>query len=357
MDRPGAQYESHCAFLPLSTAAPPEVLTPGWVRNPIDQCILTRLENGAMAPSAEADRGTLIRRVFLDLIGLLPTPEEVREFEGDSRPEAYPALVERLLASPHYGERWGRHWLDQARYADSNGYTIDGDRMMWPERDWVIQALTADMPLDQFSIEQLDGDLLPNPTKGQRVATAFHRNTLINEEGGTSAEQFRVESVIDRVNTTGAVWLGLTVGCAQCHTHKVDPIPHRECYEMLAFFKQSADINNKGATVEVRRGELFGKLEANPLPEFKAEDLPRMTGRPVGEQTKKALIVNSLNVSAPAKPGKKPEATDEPALVMVMKEVAKPRETFLLLRGAFLRPDLKLGPLQPGGALGGQRGV
>jgi hypothetical protein len=254
----GAEYQAHWAFLPLQESAPPATKDAQWVRNPIDAFILARLEREGLRPSPEADRPTLLRRVSLDLIGLIPSPEEAHAFLDDTRPDAYERLVDRLLASPHYGERWGRHWLDQARYADSNGYSIDSARPMWPYRDWVIKALNDDMPFDQFTIEQLGGDLLPKPAKSQLIATAFHRNTLINEEGGTKPEQFRVEAAVDRVNTTAAVWLGLTVGCAQCHSHKFDPIAHREFYEMLAFFNQGEDVNNRGATVEVARGEVFG---------------------------------------------------------------------------------------------------
>ncbi|MDQ3624465.1 MAG: DUF1549 and DUF1553 domain-containing protein, partial [Verrucomicrobiota bacterium] len=262
----GAEYEGHWAFLPLGKGEPPAVKNTAWVRNPIDRFILSRLEQEGLQPSPEADRATLIRRVSLDLTGLLPAPEEVRAFVEDSAPDAYGKLVERLLASPHYGERWGRHWLDQARYADSNGYSIDRERQMWPYRDWVIQALNTDQPFDRFTIEQLAGDLLPQPANSQLVATAFHRNTLINEEGGVDKEQFRVEAVIDRVNTTAAVWLGLTVGCAQCHTHKFDPITHREYYELLAFFNQGQDVNDKGATITVAPGEMFGEIVAPPKP-------------------------------------------------------------------------------------------
>jgi hypothetical protein len=264
----GAQYQGHWAFQPLATTQPPVVKNTKWVRNEIDCFILARLEREGIAPSPQADPRTLIRRVSLDLTGLLPQPTEVEEFvkaflQTDPRKQdaAYRALVERLLASPHYGERWGRHWLDQARYADSNGYTIDGDRVMWPYRDWVIQALNEDRPFDRFTIEQLAGDLLPNPTKPQLVATGFHRNTVINEEGGVDPEQARVEQVMDRVNTTGAVWLGLTVGCAQCHSHKFDPISHKEYYQMLAFFNSTMDYNNQGPVVPVQRGEMFGKPE------------------------------------------------------------------------------------------------
>ncbi len=262
----GAKYEGHWAFLPLAKSDPPTVKNEAWIKSPIDRFILARLEQEGIAPSPEADAATLIRRLSLDLTGLLPTPEEVAAFVANHDEQAYASLVERLLASPHYGERWGRHWLDQARYADSNGYSIDSERQMWPYRDWVIKAHSDDMPFDRFTLEQLAGDLLPNPTKSQLVATAFHRNTLINEEGGTDKNQFRHETVVDRVNTTAAVWLGLTVGCAQCHTHKFDPITHREYYELFSFFNNTTDVNNKGATVGVARGEMFGQPPEPPPP-------------------------------------------------------------------------------------------
>jgi hypothetical protein len=254
----GAKYEGHWAFLPIVAAKPPASNDP-WVKNDIDRFVLAELQKHGIMPSPEADRATLIRRLSLDLIGLLPSPEEVRAFVADQRPDAYEQLVDRLLKSPHYGERWGRHWLDQARYADSNGYTIDSERAMWPYRDWVIKSLNDDMPFDQFTIEQLAGDLLPQPTRMQRIATAFHRNTMINEEGGTDAEQFRNDIVFDRVATTGSVWLGLTLGCAQCHSHKFDPVSHREYYEFFAFFNSGSDVNNRGETLEVLPGEILGQ--------------------------------------------------------------------------------------------------
>ncbi|MEK7834378.1 MAG: PSD1 and planctomycete cytochrome C domain-containing protein, partial [Acidobacteriota bacterium] len=274
----GAKYEGHWAFQPLAKLQPPVVKNAKWVRNGIDNFILARLESVGLLPSPQADARTLIRRVSLDLTGLLPSPAEVEAFvkafektTPRQQDAAYSALVERLLASPHYGERWGRHWLDQARYADSNGYTIDGERVMWPYRDWVIQALNEDKPFDRFTIEQMAGDLLPNASdplkaKSQLVATGFHRNTVINEEGGVDPEQARVEQVMDRVSTTGAVWLGLTIGCAQCHTHKFDPITHKEYYRMLAFFNSTLDVNNQGPVVPVQRGEMFGKPETNAEP-------------------------------------------------------------------------------------------
>jgi hypothetical protein len=236
----GAEYTPHWAFVCPRRPALPAVKDPAWPRNPIDRFILARLEREGMKPSPEADRATLIRRVTLDLIGLLPSPAEVADFVHDSRPDAYERLVDRLLASPHYGELQARHWLDLARYADSNGYTIDGKRSIWPWRDWVIAAFNRDLSFDQFTALQLAGDLLPHPGRDQLVATGFHRNTSFNEEGGTNPEQFRVERTVDRTNTTGTAWLGLTVGCAQCHNHKYDPLSQEDYYRLYAFFN-SAD--------------------------------------------------------------------------------------------------------------------
>jgi hypothetical protein len=230
----GAEYTPHWAFQRVARPAFPA--TKQFVPNPIDRFVLARLARVGLTPSPEADRPTLIRRVTLDLTGLLPTPAEADAFLRDRSPDAFEKVVDRLLASPHYGERQARHWLDLARYADSNGYTIDGPRSIWPYRDWVIKALNNDLPFDQFTTHQLAGDLLPRATLDQKIATGFHRNTSFNEEGGTDAEQFRVERTVDRANTTGAVWLGLTVGCAQCHTHKYDPITHHDYFRFYAFF-------------------------------------------------------------------------------------------------------------------------
>ncbi|REK19306.1 MAG: DUF1553 domain-containing protein [Planctomycetota bacterium] len=226
----------HWAFQPIADVEPPPVKDPAWVRNPIDAFILARLEAAELKPSPEAEWATLIRRVSLDLTGLPPTVEEVDAFLADTEAGAYERLVDRLLCSPHYGERWGRHWLDLAHYADSNGYTIDGGRSIWKYRDWVIDALNRDLPFDQFAVQQLAGDMLPDAGLAERIATGFCRNTMINEEGGTDAEQFRVEAVVDRISTTGAAFLGLTLGCARCHDHKYDPISQREFYQLFAFF-------------------------------------------------------------------------------------------------------------------------
>lgn len=233
----------HWSFQPIQNPDLPEVRQEVWIRNGIDRFVLARLESQGMAPSAEAERQTLIRRLSLDLTGLLPTPAAIDAFVEDAHPNAYGQLVERLLTSTHYGERWGRHWLDAARYADSDGYNIDGPRSIWMYRDWVIKALNDDMPFDQFTIEQIAGDMLPNVTPQKIIATGFHRNTLLNFEGGIDFEQYRVEAVVDRVNTTGAVFLGLTVGCARCHDHKFDPITQHEFYQLFSFFNNIDELS------------------------------------------------------------------------------------------------------------------
>ena len=216
-------------------AAIPSVKDKKWVRNPIDAFVLAKLESQKMHPSPEADRATLVRRLSLDLTGLPPTLEEIDAYVNDRSSDAYEKVVERLLASPHYGEQWGRHWLDAARYADSNGYEKDLPRSIWPYRDWVINAFNQNMPFDEFTIEQMAGDLLPNPTPEQKIATGFNRNSMINEEGGVDPEEFRVAAIINRVETTSKAWLGLTANCAQCHSHKYDPISHKEYYQLFAF--------------------------------------------------------------------------------------------------------------------------
>jgi Protein of unknown function (DUF1553)/Protein of unknown function (DUF1549) len=238
----------HWAFVPPRRTPPPTVHTAGWARNPIDLFVLRGVENAGLTPTPEANRSTLLRRVSLDLLGLPPTPEEVDAFLQDARPDAYERVVDRLLTSPHYGERWGRHWLDVARYADSNGYSIDAPRSVWPWRDWVVAALNRDQRYDEFVVDQLAGDLRPQASLDQRVATGFHRNTQINEEGGIDPEQFRIEAVVDRVNTTGTAFLGLTVGCAQCHDHKFDPLSQREYFRLFAFFNTQDESSLESAS-------------------------------------------------------------------------------------------------------------
>jgi len=252
---------SHWAFQPPQRPEIPSVKNKRWTRNAIDQFVLARLEQEKIKPSPEGDRTTLIRRLSLDLLGLPPSSKEVTHFLQDKSPDAYERLVGRLLASPHFGERWGRHWLDLARYADSDGYEKDSPRpYAYLYRDWVIEAVNRDLPFDQFTIEQLAGDLLPNATQDQRIATGFHRQTLINKEGGVDQEEFRNKAVVDRINTSGTVWLGLTVACAECHSHKYDPLTQREFYQLFAFFNNADDEELPAPTAK----ELEGYHTAKP---------------------------------------------------------------------------------------------
>ncbi len=226
----------HWAFIKPVRPPLPQVKNKKWVRNPIDDFVLARLEKEGLSPSPEADKETLIRRVSLDLIGLPPSIAEVDAFLGDKSPSAYEKVVDRLLASPHYGERWARPWLDLARYADTNGYEKDMRRVAWRYRDWVINTLNQDMSFREFTIKQIAGDMLPNPSTEDLIATGFHRNTLLNQEGGIDQEEQRWYTLVDRANTTASVWLGITLGCAQCHNHKYDPFTNRDYYQFLAFF-------------------------------------------------------------------------------------------------------------------------
>jgi len=254
----GSEFAPHWAFVAPQAAPLPEVSQKAWSRNAIDRFVLSRLETAGLTPRPVADRYAQIRRLSLDLIGLPPSAEQAEAFAHDPRPDAYERLVEELLASSQYGERWAREWLDLARYADTNGYEKDRPRSVWPYRDWVIQSLNADLPFNQFTIEQLAGDLLPGSQADQKVATGFHRQTMLNEEGGIDPLEFRFHALTDRVATTGAVWLGLTVGCAQCHTHKYDPIAHTDYYRLLAFLNNAdeLDLEVSKPDIQARRAAL-----------------------------------------------------------------------------------------------------
>lgn len=287
----GGEFDEHWSFRPITKPQTPPVKNAAWVRNPIDRFVLARLERERLAPSPEADRATLLRRLSLDLWGLPPEPAQVAEFLEDSSPDAYERLVDRLLASPHFGERWGRHWLDLAHYADSEGYLGDAMRPhAWLYRDWVIDAINRDLPFDQFTIEQLAGDLLPKATIAQKTATGFLRNTLRNTEAGVDLEEYRLKEIVDRVSTVGIGWLGLSLGCAECHSHKYDPISHREFYELFAFFNNADDVDlpeTKAMTVARRKTDRVSYIHLRGDYRSRGEDvtpgtpaaLPPLTAR------------------------------------------------------------------------------
>jgi hypothetical protein len=247
----GAQWTEHWAYVAPVAETPPG-LDSGWPRTAIDRFVLAKLQENGLAPAPEASRASLIRRLSLDLIGLPPTLAEVKAFIADSTDTAYEKVVDRLLASPHYGERWAGMWLDLSRYADTKGYERDPPREIWQFRDWLIKAFNRDLPFDRFTIEQLAGDLLPDATPDQYLATAFHRNTMNNDEGGTDNEEFRIAAVIDRVNTTWEVWQGTTFGCVQCHSHPYDPFRHEEYYRSFAFFNDTRDEDTWNDTPNLR---------------------------------------------------------------------------------------------------------
>ncbi len=259
---------AHWAYVPPRRPELPKVADTEWPRNAIDHFVLARLEKENLRPSPPADPARLIRRVYLDLIGLPPSVEEVDAFVKDPTPKAYEQIVDRLLASKRYGEKWARRWLDLARYSDSNGYQADQIREMWAYRDWVIDALNSDMPFDQFTIEQIAGDLLPDATVSQKIATGFHRTPTCNVEAGVDPEENRTNQVIDRVNTTGTVWLGTTLECAQCHNHKYDPFTQKDYYQLFAFFNNTPlEVTNGGSGVSF---DFYGPKMDVPLPPDKA---------------------------------------------------------------------------------------
>ncbi len=400
----GAKYAAHWAYVPPRLPELPAVKQAGWVRNPIDRFILARLEKAGLKPSPEADRATLLRRVSLDLTGLPPTPAEVDAFLSDPAPDAYEKVVDRLLVSPQFGERWARPWLDLARYADSHGFQRDDLRDIWPYRDWVIRALNADMPFDQFTIEQLAGDLLPDATEAQKVATGFHRCTTTNVEAGSEPEETRVNQVIDRVNTTAAVWMGTTLECAQCHDHKYDPFTRKDYYRLFAYFNNTeleaersdpkvpgsirflgptmtlADPEREPARREARtelkrldqllddrrrdlepdlaaweaglESEMPGQAKpARKVPADIARILKVATAKRTPAQVKKLLDfrlgedpTGARLLKERARAAKTLEGLEAPS-TLVMKELPQPRPTTIFMRGDYRQPGE---PVQPG---------
>ncbi|MBX9791851.1 MAG: PSD1 and planctomycete cytochrome C domain-containing protein [Pirellulales bacterium] len=397
----GADVHRHWAFEPVRRPEPPTVNNTAWPRGAIDQFIVSRLEQAGMRPAPEADRTTLIRRLTLDLTGLPPTVEEIDAFLLDNRPDAYERVVERLFQSPHHGERLALEWLDAARFADTHGYHIDSGRDMTRWRAWVIDAFNRNLPFDQFTVEQLAGDLLPDATVEQRVASGFHRNHMINFEGGAIPEEYHNAYIVDRVNTTATVWLGLTIACAQCHDHKFDPVTQREYYQLYAFFYNVPESGLDGSKGNARplvrlpspeqeaestrlkaEAERLGQQLAGPLPEVDAaqaawelataatltapasESLPAEVraalALPAEKRTadQQTLLrkhyreqvspeIKQLNEQLAAAKKLQAELDRQIPTAMVMEELAEPRETFVRMRGQYDKLGEKVAPAVP----------
>jgi hypothetical protein len=391
----GAHWGQHWALEPLRYHVPPRVRRSDWPRNGIDRFIFERLERERLAPSPEASKIALFRRVSLDLTGLPPAPDAVDAFAADPSPDAYERLVDRLLASPAYGERMAWDWLDAARYADSNGYQGDQDRTMWPWRDWVVAVLNANKPFDQFTIEQIAGDLLPGATRDKKLASAFCRNHMINGEGGRIAEENRVDYVMDMAETVGTVWLGLTFNCCRCHDHKFDPIRQRDYYALFAFFNQTPVTGGGGnpqtppvldlATSQerARQTEAQAALKAAIQEVTTTEQnlFPRAAGKQASDSPRASVLKPEIVALLEIAPERRSRAqverlasfweAAEPAYasvlskhvaaidargratqaitrVMVMEDMPKPRPTFLLTRGSYEKPAEKVEADVPG---------
>ena len=393
----GAPWGTHWAFTPPQRPAVPVIGDPALarrVRNPVDAFVFARLEREKISPSPEAARETLLRRVTLELTGVPPTPTELDAFLADRAPDAYERVVDRLLASPRYGERWAWDWLDVARYADTNGFQGDPERTMWPWRDWVVNAINTNMPYDQFTIEQLAGDLLPDATKEQKLASGFHRNNMFNGEGGRISEETRVENVFDRVETTATVWLGLTFTCARCHDHKYDPISHQDYYALYDIFNQMSETgrNQGGGQVppvmdmstpaeqeRVKQANVRLDAVAKRVEAFEVKKFPRAEGQTVADSPDAIKLpgnlfathakveprrrnINGLLEALPHFKTTEPDpayaqlieehiaavrerdnATARITRVMIMDEVKERRETFVLNRGNYeSRTDVKV---------------
>jgi Protein of unknown function (DUF1553)/Protein of unknown function (DUF1549)/Planctomycete cytochrome C len=331
----GGAYSQHWSFVLPQRLAPPKLPDDTWSTNDIDRFVLQRLRDEKLAPAPEADRRTLIRRVSFDLTGLPPTIAEVDAFVADDTPGAYDRVVDRLLASPRFGERMAMHWLDLARYADTDGYEKDGHRQMWPYRDWVIKAFNDNQPFDRFTIEQLAGDMLPSPTRAQLIATAFNRNNPTTSEAGSDPDEFAAKYAIDRVNTTASVWLGLTTQCAECHDHKFDPITTEDFYRLFAFFNQMPEVplyEGPDAPPSI----LVGTPEQEK--QFSDFDGQIAAAKAAVEKESNAASSVALREQLTALEKKAAELRAQIPKVRVMQPATQVRPTHILIRGDYLNP-------------------
>ena len=325
----GGEWGKHWAFIPPKRPTIPPAKNSAWPSGAIDRFVLAKLKRAGLHPSPRADRETLLRRVTFDLTGLPSAPREIDAFLADTSPRAFEKVIDRLLASPRYGERMALDWLDAARYADSHGYSLDRRRVMWPWRDWVIGAFNDNMPFDRFAVEQIAGDLLPDSTVDQQVATGFNRNHSIQSEGGVINEEYRVETVVDRVETTSAVFLGLTFGCARCHDHKYDPISQKEFYEFYALFNnvpETAHVGNADKLADKPFVKLPSAAQREQMDRHRAE-IAELEKKSVEEKKLKAArkALAALGQAVPT--------------AMVMGELSPARKTFVLSRGQYDQPS------------------
>lgn len=332
--------KNHWAFMRPRRLPLPRVGKTSWPRNAIDYFVLARMEHHGLVPSPVADGTTLIRRVALDITGLPPTPQEIDDLlrSQSLRDDDYTSLIDRLLGSPHYGERMARQWLDVSRYADTNGHNTDSGRSMWPWRDWVVQAFNENKPYDQFLIEQIAGDLFPNATLQQRIATGFNRNHIINHEGGNFIEEYRIENVVDRVHATATVFMGLTMKCARCHEHKYDPISQPEFYRFAAFFNNVAEVGQVGPQVNnstsVTRWISFMKplLELPDAQQRSRLNSLRQRLRQLEDNPEKT---DEENEELGELRGQRDELYKSTTMALVMEDLPEPRQTFVLVRGQY----------------------
>ncbi|MEZ6061782.1 MAG: DUF1549 domain-containing protein, partial [Planctomycetaceae bacterium] len=341
----GAKWSRHWAFVSPRKPEPPNV-GGDWSRNAIDRFVFQRMKEHGLHPSPEADRRTLLRRVYFDLIGLPPAPEDLERFLADTSDDAYEKFVDELLADPHYGERVAIDWLDAARYADTNGYQNDFYRSMWPWRDWVIKALNDNLPYDQFILHQIAGDMLDSPTQDQLIATGFSRNHRMVTEAGSIDEEWEVENVVDRVETTSAALLGLTMGCGRCHDHKYDPITQTEFYEFFAFFN---NVDEKGVYTETRGNvppliQLPTPDDVAKLNEFdtRIQDLEQQLAKAnadASESKSENAAVNDLSQRLEAVRKERGDFDKSIQTTMIMRDRAEYRPTYLLKRGQYNLPD------------------